>query len=225
MPVQIPLLPPIETFPALNALSGLVRHGFVGRVPAVPVAMPKQEVLAALQPWHEAAVRSLGFTLDNYFTAEQVHGADVATAPQVGLQHIPNVDGLMTNQPGILLGIHVADCGAIYIVDPGHGAIALLHSGKNGSALGIVKRAILAMGESFGSRPQDLIVQLGPCIRPPAYEVNFPSQIHIDALSAGVPPSQYFDCGACTYLAADSYYSYRRELGHTGRLLALLGMP
>ncbi len=220
-----PLLPPIETFPALNALSGMVRHAFVGRVPAVPVAMAKQEVLAALQPWHDAAVTSLGFSLEQYHTAEQVHGAAVAAVPQAGLRQIPQVDGLMTNQPGVLLGIHVADCGAIYIVDPGHGAIALLHSGKNGSALGIVRRAIVAMGETYGSRPQDLIVQLGPCIRPPAYEVNFPSQIHIDALSAGVPPSQYFDCGTCTYQAADTYYSYRRELGQTGRLLALLGMP
>jgi copper oxidase (laccase) domain-containing protein len=218
-------LPPVETFPALNALGGLVRHGFVQRVPDVPVALPKQEVLAALQPWHEAAVQSMGFTLDHYFTAEQVHGADVAAVPQAGRHHIANVDGLMTNQPGVLLGIHVADCGAIYIVDPGHGAIALLHSGKHGSAQGIVKRAIAAMAEAYGSRPQDLIVQLGPCIRPPAYEINFPSQIHIDALSAGVPPSQYFDCGTCTHQHPETYYSYRRELGHTGRLLALLGMP
>ena len=217
-------LPPMETFPALDALHGLVRHGFVRRVSAVAVAMPKAEVLHALKPWHSAAVASMGFAPDKYFTAEQVHGADVAEVPQERL-HIPGVDGLMTNEPGVLLGIHVADCGAIYIVDPGHAAIALLHSGKNGSAQGIVKRAISAMAERYGSRPQDLIVQLGPCIRPPAYEINFPSQIHIDALSAGVPPSQYFDCGTCTHADPEAYYSYRRELGHTGRLLALLGMP
>jgi copper oxidase (laccase) domain-containing protein len=130
----------------------------------------------------------------------------------------------MTNVPGTLLGIHVADCGPIYLVDPGHEAIALLHSGKNGTAANIIGQAIAAMGAAYGTRPQDLIVQLGPCIRPPAYEVDFPSQIHIDALSAGVPPSQYYDCGLCTHQDAHNYYSYRRDLGHTGRLLALLGL-
>jgi polyphenol oxidase len=218
-------LPPMETFPALDALGGLVRHAFVRRVPHISVAMPKAEVVAALSASHLAAVHSLGFTPAQYFTAEQVHGADIQRVPQPGTRHIPNVDGLMTNEPGVLLGIHVADCGAIYIVDPGHGAIALLHSGKKGTEQGIVRRAIEAMNVAYGSRPQDLIIQLGPCIRPPAYEINFPAQIHIDALAAGVPPSQYYDCGTCTHADAERYYSYRRELGHTGRLLALLGMP
>lgn len=215
----------METFPSLDALGGLVRHGFVTRIPGVDVAMPKDEVLAQQQPWHHQAVETLGFTTDQLWTAEQVHGADIATVPRSGSRHIPNVDGLMTNQPGVLLGIHVADCGAIYIVDPGRGAIALLHSGKKGTELGIIKRAIAAMEKEFHSRPQDLIVHLGPCIRPPAYEIDFPSQIHIDALSAGVPPSQYSDCGKCTHADPERYYSYRRELGKTGRLLALLGMP
>lgn len=214
-----------ETFPTLDALGGLVRHAFVRRIPGVDVAMDKAEVLEALTPWHHAAVERLGFSVENFWTAEQVHGAEVAQVPMGGSRHILGVDGLMTNQPGVMLGIHTADCGAIYIVDPGRNAIALLHSGKNGSQLGIVKRAIAAMEKAFGSRPQDLIVQLAPCIRRPAYEVDFPSQIHIDALSAGVPPSQYHDCGTCTHADPEKYYSYRRELGKTGRLLALLGMP
>ena len=218
-------LPPIESFPALEALGGLVRHGFVGRVPGVDVALPKAEVLERLAPYHAAAVAALGFSPEALWTAEQVHGAEVARVPQPGLQRIAGVDGLMTNQPGVLLGIHVADCGAIFVVDPGREAIALLHSGKNGSQLGILRRAIEAMERQFGSRPQDLIVQLGPCIRPPHYEINFPAQIQFDALSAGVPPTQYHDCGTCTHQDAVRYDSYRRDLGKTGRLLALLGMP
>ena len=215
----------LETFPALDALQAWVRHAFVRRIPSVDVAFPKAEVLAKLAPWHAAAVEHLGFPEQALWTAEQVHGADVAAVPCEGAQCIPGVDGLMTNEPGVLLGIHVADCGAIYIVDPGHQAIALLHSGKNGTAQGIIRRAITAMETHFGSRPQDLIVQLGPCIRVPHYEIDFPAQIHLDALTAGVPPSQYHDCGTCTYRDPVRYDSYRRDLGKTGRLLALLGMP
>ncbi len=203
----------------------MVRHGFVGRVPDVAVALAKDPALAVLRPWHEAAVRGLGFSPARYFTAEQVHGAAVAVVPNGPPQCVPQVDGLMTNVPGVLLGIHVADCAAIYLVDPGHSAIALLHSGKNGSALGIVKEAISAMQAAYGTRAQDLIVQVAPCIRPPAYEVDFPAQIHIDALAAGVPPSQYHDCAQCTAAAPTLYYSYRREHGQTGRMLALLGIP
>lgn len=215
----------LETFPALSALGGIVRHAFVRRVSGVDVSADKSEVLARLKVAHEDAVKSLGFRWDQLWTAEQVHGADVAKVPQPGGQHIDGVDGLMTNQHGVLLGIHVADCGPIYVVDPGRGAIALLHSGKKGTEQHIISKAIHAMEREFGTRAQDVIVQLGPCIRPPRYEVNFPAQIHIDALAAGVPPSQYHDCGTCTHADPESYYSYRRDLGKTGRLLALLGMP
>lgn len=216
---------PMESFPALEALRGLVRHGFVQRISGVDVQADNAGVLNGLHEAHLEAVEQLGFDPEKWFTAEQVHGAEVARVPQSGLRYIPGVDGLMTNQRGVMLGIHVADCGAIYLVDPGHEAIALLHSGKVGTQLGIIKVALVAMSQQFGTRAQDVIVQLGPCIRKPAYEVDFPAQIHLDALAAGVPPHQYFDCGTCTHAAPDRYYSYRREKGKTGRLLALLGMP
>jgi polyphenol oxidase len=215
----------LETFPALEALGGLVQHAFVTRIPEIDVAMEKAAVLARQRPWHQAAVEALGFSQEQFWTAEQVHGADIAQIPRGGSRHQLGVDGLMTNQPGHLLGIHVADCGPIYVVDPGRGAIALLHSGKKGTELGIIRRAITAMEMAYGTRPQDVIVQLGPCIRREFYEVDFPAQIQIDALSAGVPPSQFHDCGTCTHADPEKYYSYRREQGKTGRLLALLGMP
>ena len=80
------------------------------------------------------------------------------------------------------------------------------------------------MQEQYGSQPSDLHVVLAPCIRPPAYEVDFASQIREQALAAGVPDSQYTDSAICTTSELSSFYSYRQEKGSTGRMLALLGL-
>lgn len=214
----------IETFPALRSYDDIAAHGFVRRVPGVDVSLAKAEVLERLAPVHGAAVEALGFKGENLFTANQVHGADVAVVTAESPRHTAGVDGLLTNVPGLLLGIHVADCGPVYVLDPVRRAVALLHSGKHGSALGITGRAIARMTEAFGSRPEDLVLQLGPCIRVPQYEVDFAPQILAGAVAAGVPAGRVHDCGTCTALLPDIYYSYRRELGKTGRLLALLGL-
>ena len=79
------------------------------------------------------------------------------------------------------------------------------------------------MGERYGSRPADLIVQLSPCIRPPAYEIDFAAAIRHSCAEAGVPAGQIHDSGACTSRDLARYYSYRLELGQTGRLLAVIG--
>jgi copper oxidase (laccase) domain-containing protein len=216
--------PLIEIFPALSAHGGLAAHGFVRRVPGIDVSLPKEEVLQRLAPHHDAAVEALGFSKDRLFTAQQVHGAGIAIITRGCARHSPDVDGLITDVPGVLLGIHVADCGPVYIIDPVCRVIALLHSGKKGTELGIAPAAIRLMSEKFGSNPETLTVQLGPCIRVPQYDVDFASRILEDCRKAGVPASQVHDCGTCTARFPDKYYSYRREMGKTGRLLALLGL-
>jgi copper oxidase (laccase) domain-containing protein len=80
------------------------------------------------------------------------------------------------------------------------------------------------MAETYGTAPADLIMQVGPCIRPPLFEVDIASMIVRDAIAAGVPASQIHDCGTCTGAEISRYYSYRVEQGKTGRLLALLGL-
>ena len=214
----------IETFPALTAHEALCAHAFVQRVPGVDTSQDKAEVLQRLAPHHSAAAAALGFAAENFYTAEQVHGADIAVVNACSPHHSLNVDGLMTSVPGLLLGIHVADCGPVYLIDPARRAIALLHSGKKGSEKDITGHAVRMMQEHYGSRPADLTVQLGPCIRVPQYDVDFPAMIYASALAAGVPAAQIHDCRTCTALSPDRYYSYRRELGKTGRLLALLGL-
>ena len=137
-------------------------------------------------------------------------------------QHFDGCDGLITNQAGIALGIYVADCCAVYIVDPETPAIGLVHSGRKGTEQNIAAKAIAEMSETFGSNASDLIVQLSPCIRPPHYEVDFAAQIISDCRAAGV--RHVNDAGVCTACHPDLYYSYRAEKGKTGRMLALLGL-
>ena len=100
--------------------------------------------------------------------------------------------------------------------------IALLHSGRRGSELGITTAAIGCMRTDFGCAPADITVQLSPCIRPPHYEIDFAALITAQARAAGV--TRVFDCGTCTGANAHRYYSYRVELGKTGRMLALLAL-
>lgn len=159
-----------------------------------------------------------------FITAEQVHGSHIhlLTEPSGKDRCIPSCDGLLTNQPNVCLGIYVADCCAVYLLDPVRRCIGLLHSGKKGTELGIVPRAIEMMGAHFGSRPEDLIVQLSPCIRPPHYETDFAGEIVRSCEALGV--SQVHDPAVCTACDLERYYSYRAEKGKTGRMLAWLAL-
>jgi copper oxidase (laccase) domain-containing protein len=133
------------------------------------------------------------------------------------------MDGIISASVGLVIGIYVADCGAIYLADPVSGAFGVLHSGKKGSEMGIAAEAIQLMHQHFGAEPGNIRVQLAPCIRPPAYEIDFAEQIRLSCLSAGILPEHYSDCGICTSSDLQRYYSYRMEKGRTGRMLALLG--
>ncbi len=199
-------------------------HGFVPRVPDCPATVDRAAAMELLQPLHLQVINAMGYCSASFRTAEQVHGAHLAVVGAKSAACTSGVDGLLTNEPGLLLGIYVADCGPVYLVDPEKRALALVHSGKKGSESGIAGIAVRRMQEAFGSKPEDIIVQLGPCIRYPRYEVDFPAQIRKSCLEAGVPDSQFYDCLRCTWEGATDYYSYRREAGKTGRMLALLGI-
>lgn len=211
----------------LRDLSGL-RVDFIERIPGLEVEVEREVAMLRLRDEHEAAVNALGFERKNWWRAEQVHGADVAIAGLAstiiaadGLPVVPAVDGLICQQPGLVLAIYVADCGAIWLADRSNGAFALLHSGKKGTEGNILGRAVIMMQESFGSRPENLIGVLGPCIRPPHYEVDFAAEIVRQAAVAGI--REFHDSKTCTASDLRRYYSYRKERGHTGRMMALIG--
>jgi copper oxidase (laccase) domain-containing protein len=226
-----------EQFPALSAIK-ICRHVFAQRIPGIDVSHDKAEILKRLDAAHREIRNATGFGDWPLFTAEQIHGNEIAVIGEVGSalsadrgrrgaaslpsREFPACDGIITNQRGVALGIYVADCCAVYIVDPTTPAIALVHSGRKGTELGVVKNAIRQMIEHFGSDPANMIVQLSPCIRPPCYEVDFATEIIRQCRVLGV--QQIHDSGTCTACDLGRYYSYRAEKGKTGRMLAVIGL-
>jgi len=214
--------PTIEHFPALDR-TGVCRSALITRIPGIDVSHDKAETLKRLETAHEKIRRDLGFASVALFTAQQVHGDRVAIVDLAsGDKEFAGCDGLITSRHDVALGIHVADCCAVYILDPKTPAIGLVHSGKKGTALAIVAKAIQQMCARFGSDPAEFIVQLSPCIRPPHYEIDFAAAIIEQCRAAGV--KQIHDSGVCTACDLNRYYSYRAEKGKTGRMLGLLGL-
>jgi polyphenol oxidase len=228
---------PFEQFPALSA-PGMCRHVFTNRTPGIDVSHAKAEVLKRLEAAHRQIRNAIGVGDWSLLAAQQIHGNKIAVVEKVGSalradrghrgaaslpsKEFSGCDGLITNQRGIVLGVYVADCCAVYIVDPKTPAIGLVHSGRKGTELNVVTNAIKQMIDHFGSDPANLIVQLSPCIRPPHYEVDFAAEIVRQSRALGV--KEIHDPGVCTACDLDRYYSYRAEKGKTGRMLALIGL-
>ena len=199
-------------------------HGFTLRVPGIEVSHDKVEALARLDSVHRTIRANHHLSAMPFITAQQIHGNEIAVVDIVlsADKCFANCDGIITDQGGICLGIYVADCGAVYIVDPVRRAIGLVHSGKKGTEAGVVPNALKAMSAQFGSRASDLIVQLSPCIRPPHYEIDFAGEIVRQCQELGV--NSIHDNHVCTACDLDRYYSYRAEKGRTGRMLAFLAL-
>jgi polyphenol oxidase len=212
-----------EHFAALSALPEIV-HGFTLRVPGVEMSRDKAEALAKLDRVHREIRREHGVDTLPFITAQQVHGNGVAVIDSAitGNKCFQTCDGLVTNQPGICLGIYVADCCAVYLVDSKRRAIGLVHSGKKGTELRIVSSAIETMKAHFGSLASDLVAVLSPCIRPPHYEIDFAAEIVRQCRDLGI--GSVHDGGVCTACDLTRYYSYRAEKGRTGRMLAFLAL-
>ena len=216
---------PVEQFPALSGIE-ICRHVFAQRIPGINVSHDKAEVLERLDAAHREIRSAIGIADWPLFTAEQIHSNKIAVIESCSRSPVgrefPACDGLITNERGIALGIYVADCCAVYIVDPKTPTIGLVHSGRKGTELGVVTNAIHEMIGCFGSDPADIIVQLSPYIRPPHYEVDFAAEIIRECRALGV--QHIHDSGTCTACDLNRYYSYRAEKGKTGRMLAVLGL-
>jgi len=159
----------------------------------------------------------------NFVSAEQTHGADVAvvSAGEAG-QMIPSVDALITREKNLSLVIRVADCGPVWIHCGKTKVIGLVHSGRKGTEAGVVPATIRRMKEEFGSDPEEMMALLGPCIRPPYYDVDFASEI-LRQLK-GEKVGKVVDSGLCTAANLKRFYSYRAEKGQTGRHFVFLSL-
>lgn len=182
--------------------------------------------------------------------AHLVHGRDVARVTQANNgTWIPEVDGIITNEPGCALTMNYADCTPIFLYDPVRHAIGLGHAGWQGAVQDLPGAMVAAMGREFGSDPADLVTAVGPCIGPCCYEVGEPviGAVHsafADAATLlpanGHGDRPHFDLpeanrrnllragvrhiemsGLCTACRTDLFFSHRAEKGCTGRFGAI----
>ena len=131
------------------------------------------------QESYEALGREFTITPSDMIRTKQLHTAAVRV---VGREHggegvirpitAEGFDGLITDEPGLMLCTVEADCTPVYLLDPVHKAIAMLHSGWKGTAGRISANAISLMEETYGTKPEDVIAAIGPCICPNCYEVS-----------------------------------------------------
>jgi YfiH family protein len=168
-------------------------------------------------------LKQLGWSADEAVQAEQTHGNGVMVvdASHRG-QTIPGVDALITRSAGLPLIIRVADCAPVYLGDPESGTIALIHSGRKGTELNILQATVEHLKETCGVNPENLEGVIGPCIRPPDYEVDFAAEIGRQAAACGL--ARFYDCGLNTAADLTRFYSYRAEKGKTGRHWAVLAL-
>ena len=109
----------------------------------------------------------------------QVHGSAVRKVErgETGLvdwdgRGVYEADGLITDSPGVLLGIQVADCVPVLVADVERKAVGAFHAGWRGTAAGIVEQGIMRMRQEYGSRPEDMIAAVGPAIGRCCYTVS-----------------------------------------------------
>lgn len=222
-----------------------VPHGFLGRRGGVStglyaglnVGLGSDDDPAAIQTNRERARDAVarGTTL---VTVHQVHSAEAVTvtAP-IAADARPHADALVTDRPGLLLGVLTADCVPVLFADSGVGVVGAAHAGWKG-ALGGVTDATLNAMEALGARRDRIAAAIGPCIGRASYEVSegfaTPFLAQDDGnerfFSAGRPGHLMFDIAG--YVAArlaaagigrvdlldedtlsqpDRFYSYRRS--------------
>lgn len=174
--------------------------------------------------------------------ADQVHGNEVQVVEKSGTY--AETDALVTNVPGLVLAIQVADCAAILLSDDSNKIIAAVHAGWRGAAADIVPQTIQSM-LSLGAQPQYIQAFISPCLSLPNFEVGkevarkFPEHFvdyksyrkpHVDLKAfiahqlkeQGITEEHIEVHEDCTVADADHYYSYRREQQQSGRMLGLI---
>jgi YfiH family protein len=108
------------------------------------------------------------FPTTKLVTVNQTHSALTVTAPLPGR---PDADAIVTDRPGLLLGIVTADCAPILLADTEAGIIGAAHAGWKGALSGITDSTIAAM-EKLGARRDRIAAAIGPCISRASYEVD-----------------------------------------------------
>lgn len=117
---------------------------------------------------HTSVIRVVSRENAGELVTRQFAGSDNSKAANLQA----GFDGLVTNEPGLMICTVEADCVPVYMLDSINKAIGMVHSGWRGTVGEICAKAVLALQENYGSNPADLIVHIGPCICENCYEVG-----------------------------------------------------
>ena len=136
------------------------------RLPAPHLFTSRDLLLRGDEAEWAAAAGSLGVDAPRLLLVTQVHGAEVAVARRGETNGWvrPRADAIVTDDPGVAIGVRVADCTPVLLFDPVRRVSGAVHAGWRGTAAGTAAVAIRTMGEEFGSRPVDIVAAIGPCL-------------------------------------------------------------
>jgi len=201
-------------------------------------------------------VEAIGADLNSLVMPLQIHQGHVAvvTAADRGSGArsldgaIPDTDAIVTDEPGVVLAVMLADCVPVIVFDPVAPAVGVAHAGWGGTVNHVTRNTVDALARHYGSDPADMLVGVGPSIGPASYEVGddvaqrartaFPTVDVVrpkgdgkylfdlwesnvaDLLAAGVPRANIEVAGIDTFDSAGRFFSHRRQRP-TGRFVAL----
>lgn len=209
----------------------------------------------------EIIAEAMGVSAKNIVRSQQTHTTNVriVTKDDCGKGiYFPlgytDVDGMITNEPDVVLATSFADCVPLYIVDPKNKAIGLSHSGWRGTVGKIGKVTIELMTKTYGTNPKDVVACIGPSICQSCYEISedvanefknaFSDNIcdilmhkgngkydldlwkcnRLVFLEAGVSPENIHTTDICTCCNPDVLFTHRGHNGKRGNLSAFLSI-
>ncbi|WBY63535.1 peptidoglycan editing factor PgeF [Thermocaproicibacter melissae] len=256
------------TFPSFSTYS-FVRHAFSTRAGGVSqnefssmnLGFGRGDSDENVLENYRRFCNAVGFNFNSLVSSAQDHHTNIR---RVGKEHcgigiwkpkdMQSVDGLITNEPGVTLVTHYADCVPIFLLDPVKHAVGLAHAGWRGTVARIASAAVEAMTREFGSRPQDMLAGIGPSIGPCCFEVDAPvrdafaqltdlnpqelihddgnGKFHIDLwetnrrilMRAGLKASSITVAEICTKCNSNLLFSHRATGGKRGGLAAFLAL-
>ena len=167
--------------------TGIVKHGFSTRIGGVSkehlgtmnLSFSRGDDAEAVRENYRRMANALDVSYDSFVFSQQTHTTNVRPVTVddrgKGILHpldYQDVDGLITNVPGLCLSKFYADCVPLYFVDPVHRSIGLSHSGWRGTVGRMGQVTLQRMTEEFGTDPSDVIAAIGPSICQDCYEVS-----------------------------------------------------
>lgn len=177
---------PLFTFPLLEKL-GMAEHCFTtrlggvssGHLASLNLSYSRGDERENVDENYRRLAETLGAEVSDFVFTDQTHTTNVI---RVGKEDCgcgitrprpyTDVDGLVTDEPGVVLSTFFADCVPLYFVDPVHRAIGMSHSGWRGTVGRMGERTLEKMAHEFGTKPGEVYAAVGPSICRDCYEVS-----------------------------------------------------